>query len=113
MDRTGACVSDPEDELKAHTRARVAEMGMNAASNLAEREARRALKARIPRMFWPLIPGESGSVEANVEKAARRKLSDWIWTVGCTVGFFLVFGGAVLGVAAIVLYAFWSSGHLF
>ena len=106
-------MSSPEDDLKRHTQQRMAEMGKNAAADIAAREARAALRARIPRFLWPLIPGQGGSMEANVDKLVKRKTSDLIWSIGCTVGFFVIFGGAVLVMAAFIVYALWSSGHLF
>lgn len=101
---------NPPDDLQQHTADRMAELGANVARNAAERKLRSEIKERLPRFLWPLIPGEGGSVEANVGKMAERKASDLLWSVGCTVGFFLIFGAAVCGMGGVVMVALWQSG---
>ena len=105
-------MSDPEADLKRHTADRLAEVGADAAKNAAARKMRNELKERLPRFLWPLIPGVGGSVEGNLSKMASRKASSILWGIGCSIAFFGIFAVAVIGMALVVLYAFWSSGKL-
>jgi hypothetical protein len=102
-------MSDPSSDLHRHTANRLAEVGADAAQDIAARKLRQELKERLPRFLWPLIPGVGGSVGDNVEKLAKRKASNLLWSIGCSIAFFGFFGVLVLGFAAAIGFAVWSS----
>ncbi|MEQ1566203.1 MAG: hypothetical protein ABMA64_11245 [Myxococcota bacterium] len=96
-------------DLQTHTAQRLGEVAGDTAKNLAARELRRTVKQYVPKMFWPLIPGERGTVEGNVKSAASK----WFWgmvsSAVFSLVFFAVFGLAVLGTLAVIGYAVVSS----
>ena len=79
------------------------------AADFAQDAARRALirkiKSVLPRVLWPLIPGERGTVAGKVGDAAKKELSKALWGCGCSLAFFFFFGLAALGVAATIGWA--------
>src|SRR3954463_1791220 len=89
----------PPDPM-TQTKNRMAEMAGQTAKNMAERKMRETIKGYLPKMLWPLIPGERGSVEANMKGAASK----WMWgvvtSVIISVVFFAVFAIAIIGFLA-------------
>jgi len=75
------------------------------ASNSAQRAITAKLKEYIPRVFWPLIPGQRGSVTENLKRDASRRIWGAITGCGCSVAFFLLFASAFGGILLIVIGA--------
>src|SRR5688500_18353874 len=98
----------PPDPL-TQTRSRLAEVAADTAKDLAARELRRTIKGYLPRILWPLIPGEGGSVGGNVQKAASK----WFWgavsSVVISLVFFAFFAVAVMGFLGVTAFAVVSS----
>ena len=94
----------PPDPM-SQARDRMVEMAGETAKNMAMREMRSTLKGYVPRILWPLIPGERGTVEGNLKAAASK----WAWGVVGSLVFSAVFFGifaiAVLGFVAVTAYA--------
>lgn len=105
-------MADPQEELLRHTAQRMANLGGDMAQNVAGRHVRAEIKRYLPHFLWPLIPGEGGSVQLRVQHMAERKASDLLWKVGCTAGFFGIFGLALCVIAVAVLSVLWQSGAL-
>lgn len=78
----------------------VADAVMASAKSAAESRFRRELRSRIPRILWPLIPGERGSVTENVQREAGRRFRRWVSGVIFSIVFFVVFFSLVCGVFA-------------
>ena len=95
----------PAPDLLAHTGNRMAEVAADSARGMVERRLRGFVKSYVPRMFWPLIPGEGGSVADNAKAGASK----WFWGVVTSaivsVLFFLVFAAAVVGFVGITVFA--------
>lgn len=106
-------MSEPATQLPpdpmTQTKARMTELAGQTAQNMAMREMRSQLKGYLPKILWPLIPGERGTVEGNVKAAASK----WAWGAAGSLVFSLVFFGifavAVLGFVAITAWAVFSS----
>lgn len=92
-------------DLMAHTRDRLAEVAADSAKNAAERKMRSMLKGYLPKVLWPLIPGEKGTVAGNLQKGASK----WFWgavsSAVISLMFFAVFGIAILGFCLVLAYA--------
>ena len=84
---------------------RAAAFAGESAKNMAARELRSQLKRYVPRVLWPLIPGERGSVEANVKAGMSR----WFWgavtSAIISLMFFAAFGVAIVGFVAVTGFA--------
>jgi hypothetical protein len=99
----------PADPLMAHTANRMAEMAGQTAKNMAAREMRSWAKQYVPRMFWPLIPGEGGSVEANMKAGVSRWFWGLVWSAVFSIVFFGIFAIAIVGFLAITGFAVLTS----
>jgi hypothetical protein len=96
---------DPMSQAKS----RMAELAGETAKDMAWRATVRQIKQYVPRMFWPLIPGEGGSVQENAKGAASR----WLWGLVSSVIisglFFAVFAVAISGFLVVLAYAVLTS----
>ncbi len=92
-------------DLMAHTRDRLAEVAADSARSMAERKLRSTIKGYLPKVLWPLIPGEKGTVAGNLQKGASK----WFWgavsSAVISLMFLAAFAVAFLGVGLIVVYA--------
>jgi hypothetical protein len=97
--------ADPMSQAKS----RMAELAGETAKDMAWRATVRQIKQYVPRVLWPLIPGEGGSVQDNVKGAASR----WFWGLVSSVIisglFFAVFAVAISGFLVLLAYAVLSS----
>lgn len=75
------------------------------AQDAARRAVVRKIRSVLPRVLWPLIPGERGPVAGKVGEAAKKELNKALWGCGCSLAFFFLFGLAFLGVAATIGWA--------
>jgi hypothetical protein len=98
----------PPDPM-TQTKNRMAELAGQTAKNMAERQLRSTLKQYVPKILWPLIPGERGTVEGNVKAAASK----WFWgavtSAVISLVFFAVFAIAIVGFLAVTGVAVVSS----
>jgi hypothetical protein len=99
-----AAAALPPDPMSAAGQA-LARGAADFAQDAARRALVRKIKSVLPRVLWPLIPGERGTVAGKVGEAAQKELSRALWGCGCSLAFFFVFGLAALGVAATVGWA--------
>lgn len=108
LELVSAPPADAPPDLMAHTRDRMAEVAADSAKNMAWRATVRKIKQYLPKVLWPLIPGEGGSVEGNVKAAASK----WMWgavtSAIISLVFFAVFALAFVGFALVTLYAVFS-----
>ena len=98
----------PPDPM-SQTAARLGELAGVAAKDRLLREIRSRLKAVLPKVLHPLIPGERGTVAGN----ARAAASKWVWgvvgSVVFSVVFFGIFGLATAGVLLVIAWAVLTS----
>jgi hypothetical protein len=99
-----AAAALPPDPMSAAGQA-LARGAADFAQDAARRALVRKIKSVLPRVLWPLIPGERGTVAGKVGEAAQKELSRALWGCGCSLAFFFVIGLAALGVAATVGWA--------
>jgi hypothetical protein len=96
---------DPMSQAKD----RMVELAGETAKDMAWRATVRQIKGYVPRMFWPLIPGEGGSVQENMKGAASK----WFWGLVSSVIisglFFAVFAVAISSFLVFLAYAVISS----
>lgn len=95
-------------DLMTHTKDRLSEVAAETAKDMAWRATVRQIKEYLPRMFWPLIPGEGGSVAGNMQGAASK----WFWgavsSLVISAIFFAVFAVAIVGFFVVLAYAVFS-----
>ena len=95
---TAAGLPDP----RAATQAAMAGAATQLAQNAARRAVMGQVKAVVPKVLWPLLPGEGGTVGGNLEAMARRRM----WALVGSVAFLLVglaIAGAVLVATALLV----------
>ena len=92
-------------DLVAHTGARMADLAADAAQDAAASKFREVARGYLPRVLWPLIPGQGGSVVEN----AKAAISRWFWglvaSAVISVIFFGIFAVAFAGFAGVTLFA--------
>ena len=80
-------------------------MARNYAVDQARRAMTRRAKQYLPRVLWPLIPGQGGDVGTNLQREASRRIWGAITGCGCSLAFFSVFAA---GVGSVVLIVAWA-----
>lgn len=97
------------EPLLTHTKDRLAEVATETAKDMAWRATVRQIKEYLPRVLWPLIPGEGGSVAENVQGAASK----WFWglvsSAIISAVFFAIFATAIVGFLVVLAWAVFSS----
>lgn len=98
----------PATPVEAMNKA-LAQRGQEMAGDMIGRQFRSTLKGYLPKVLWPLIPGEGGSVQDKMKEALKK----WFWgVVGgiiFSIIFFLVFAVVIVIVLGIVVYAVLTS----
>lgn len=102
---TGGLPPDPLSQASA----RMTELAAETAKDMAWRALVRRIKGYVPRIFWPLIPGEGGSVWGNLKATASRRFWAAVSSLVITAMFFATFAVAISGFLVVLLYAVLSS----